>query len=175
MSNLDSFDQTQEQRDPPCGICGGPCLFDTVIPSPVWNQVIRANELPEYLCAACIIQQFAKRDVSFACELWGAEFNGLTLAVHVNNRRARYGKLLSDANTDLRRRLSEAERACERLRKERDMACESILREVTEAIEAEHLEDPTNTEGDVAYDAAIAHALDAVAQVAKRHSSGQPQ
>lgn len=54
----------------PCQGCGGPHQFDTSIPSPVWNRVIRARELPENLCASCILAEFAKADCGFTATLW---------------------------------------------------------------------------------------------------------
>jgi hypothetical protein len=104
---------------PPCSLCGGPHRFDTTVPSVVWNEAIRAAGLPEYLCATCIIEQFAKRNESFNCELWGGAFNGLPVAVHFNSRRARGSVRVVEENNDLRVRLSEAERACKNFKKER--------------------------------------------------------
>lgn len=48
-----------------CGGCGGPHRFDTSVPSVLWNRVIRSQGLSEYLCAACIVREFAKAGVSF--------------------------------------------------------------------------------------------------------------
>lgn len=98
-----------------CRGCGGKYAFDTVVPSVVWNEVIRAKGTPEFLCAACIIREFAKADQSFTAELWSAEFAGLPVGIHFNCRSARTSQRVSEENTDLRRRLRAAEDACKRL------------------------------------------------------------
>ena len=41
-----------------CGNCGGPYIYDTSVPSAVWNAVIRTKGMSEYLCAACILGEF---------------------------------------------------------------------------------------------------------------------
>lgn len=120
----------QSLPDPPCGLCGGPCLFDTVVPSAVWNDVIRSAGLPEYLCAACILQEFAKRDVSFTCELIGGGFHMLPVSVHFNSRRARTAQRVSEENTDLRYRLRQAEDACQRFREQYEAARVAAVRQI---------------------------------------------
>lgn len=56
---------------PPCGGCGGPHPYDTSIPSPLWNAVIRAAGLSDYLCTTCIVAAFVKAGQSFEAELYG--------------------------------------------------------------------------------------------------------
>jgi len=99
-----------------CAGCGGPYQFDTTVPSVLWNEVIRAAGLPEYLCTTCVVKHFAAAGVSFTAELWGDDFNGLPVAVHFNSRGARSAQRLSEENTTLRHRLREAERACQSLK-----------------------------------------------------------
>lgn len=64
-----------------CGGCGGLYRFDTSVPSPLWNAVIRANGGSEYLCTACIVRAFAKAKVSFTATLWGDGFSGEGIVV----------------------------------------------------------------------------------------------
>ena len=71
---------------PDCAGCGGVYRFDTTIPSPLWNSVIRSAGLPEYLCAACIIRAFAKAGEGFTATLWGDEFDGTAISVMVAGR-----------------------------------------------------------------------------------------
>lgn len=68
-----------------CSGCGGPYLFDTTIPSPLWNRVIRAQGMPEYLCTTCIVRAFVKAGEPFTAELWGAEFNGDPIEVRLRS------------------------------------------------------------------------------------------
>lgn len=66
-----------------CQGCGGRYRFDTTVDSPSWNAVIRANNLPEYLCTACIVREFVKRGKSFTATLWGDEFSGQAISISV--------------------------------------------------------------------------------------------
>lgn len=70
----------------PCAQCGGPHDFDTSLPSPLWNQVIRAKGLPEYLCTTCIVREFVRANQNFTAELWNEEFNGVPIVVRVNEK-----------------------------------------------------------------------------------------
>lgn len=70
---------------PSCSMCGGPHPFDTTIPSDIWNAVVRAKGLPEYLCATCILRVFAEAGVSFTANLWGERFNGQSIEVRVQS------------------------------------------------------------------------------------------
>lgn len=70
----------------PCAQCGGPHDFDTSVDSEIWNRVIRAKELPEYLCTTCIVREFAKAGESFSAKLWGEEFKGTPITVAINTR-----------------------------------------------------------------------------------------
>lgn len=68
----------------PCADCGGPHMFDTSVPSPLWNRVIRGGGLPEYLCTSCIVRAFVKAGEGFTAQLWGDGFNGVTIEVIIN-------------------------------------------------------------------------------------------
>lgn len=83
--------------NPPCEGCGGPHPFDTVVVSPRWNAVIRANDLPDYLCATCILAAFVRHGESFTAEIDGRPFE-----VVVNGVVAKSAIELSQQNTDLR-------------------------------------------------------------------------
>lgn len=91
----------------PCAQCGGPHDFDTSVPSVVWNRVIRAQRLPEYLCTTCIVREFAKRGEGFTATLWSEEFNGVPIEVGVNTARANVAAEISDENTSLRQQVKE--------------------------------------------------------------------
>lgn len=99
--------------NPPCAMCDGPHPFDTTIPSVVWNQVIRAQELPDYLCLTCIVRVFAESGRSFTAQLWSPTFNGTALEIIVNGQVANDAVIVSDENTRLRVDLSEARAALE--------------------------------------------------------------
>jgi len=64
-----------------CGGCGGPHRFDTSIPNELWNEVIRAKGISEYLCTSCIVREFALAGKDFTATLWSDDFNGVSLAV----------------------------------------------------------------------------------------------
>ncbi len=75
---------TEPQEDAPrpskCSGCGGEYRYDVSIASTVWNRVIRAKGLPEYLCAACIIAEFVKANEPFSAWLSG---DGISDRIHV--------------------------------------------------------------------------------------------
>ncbi len=77
------------EPSPPCEGCGGLYLFDTSIPSPLWNEVIRDHGLPEYLCLSCIVRAFAVAGRGFTAVLSGAGVEGLPIEIIVNSHRAR--------------------------------------------------------------------------------------
>lgn len=85
-----------------CGLCGGPHRFDTSVPSALWNAVVRARGLPDYLCTTCVVEAFATANASFPAELYGAGFHGLPLSVEVNGAASRAAALLNDENARLR-------------------------------------------------------------------------
>jgi hypothetical protein len=91
----------------PCALCGGPHDFDTSVPSVIWNQVIRAKGLPDYLCTACIVREFVREGQSFTAELWNEEFNGVPIEVIINGQIAKDAALIQEENNALRNRLSE--------------------------------------------------------------------
>lgn len=66
-----------------CDGCGGLYRYDISIPSDLWNMVIRANRLPDYLCGACIIREFASRGESFTARLYGDGLDGLCMMVQI--------------------------------------------------------------------------------------------
>jgi hypothetical protein len=100
----------KKNRAPACRGCGGPHPFDTSVPSHLWNEVIRGHKLPDYLCPACIIAEFARRGVSFSATLWGKYkgrwFHGVPIEVRVGGRAAKVRRQLEEENNDLRASLS---------------------------------------------------------------------
>lgn len=62
-------------NDQSCQRCGGPHQFDTSLPSPLWNQVVREQGWPEFLCTTCIVLLFVRAEVSFEAELYGDMVN----------------------------------------------------------------------------------------------------
>lgn len=92
----------------PCAQCGGPHNFDTSVPSTVWNQIIRAKGLPEYLCATCIIQEFVRANQGFTATLWNEEFNGVPIEVIVNGQNAQDATAIQKENNSLRNKLRAA-------------------------------------------------------------------
>ena len=88
-----------------CSGCGGEYRFDTSIPSVLWNKVIRAQGLPEYLCTACIVRAFVKAGVSFTAELYGDDFHGDHIEVTINGVSTQAVFLLNEENNALRTRI----------------------------------------------------------------------
>lgn len=91
-----------------CAGCGGPHQFDTSVPSPLWNQVIRTKGLPEFLCTTCIVREFVRAGVSFSATLWSVEhnFRGLPISVSVGGNIDWTVARLMDENAELRAALS---------------------------------------------------------------------
>lgn len=96
-----------------CSLCGGPHDFDTSIPSAVWNQVIRAKGLPEYLCTTCIVREFVRAGVGFTAELWNEEFHGALIEVVVNGQNAQDAARVSDENNGYRNQVESLQRQLE--------------------------------------------------------------
>lgn len=117
-----------------CAACGGPHRFDTTVPSVVWNEVIRAGGLPEYLCTTCIIEAFVKIDQSFTATLWGEDFHGSSIEVQVNQRPATDAARIQAENDRLRARLRVLE---EEHREATDdyFVAKDILQQVMDAME----------------------------------------
>ena len=44
----------------PCGICNKPVIFEFTVENSQWNRIVRAKELPEYLCFWCFDDLAAK-------------------------------------------------------------------------------------------------------------------
>jgi hypothetical protein len=88
--------------EPPCGGCGGPHPFDTSVPSVLWNRVVRAAGLSDYLCLTCIVSAFAQAGEGFTAELWGASFNGLVVEFVIGGHVATSAAELNAENTWLR-------------------------------------------------------------------------
>lgn len=89
-----------------CNGCAGVYRFDTTVPSPTWNAVIRAQGIPEFLCTACIVRAFALAGRSFTATLWGDDFNGLPIEVVVDSQPARDAEAIQQENNALRRQLA---------------------------------------------------------------------
>jgi hypothetical protein len=102
-------EEASSAADLPCGRCGGPCLFDTSVPSVLWNRVVRPLGGSEYLCASCVIAAFARAGVSFTAELHGGGFGGLPIAVEINGTAATVPLELNEENNRLRVRIQELE------------------------------------------------------------------
>jgi len=92
--------------NPCCSGCGGPHPFDTTVPSVVWNAVIRANHLPDYLCLTCIVAAFVRVNRSFTANLIGGGFHGIPIEVRVNGVVAQDASRISEENTRLRSALA---------------------------------------------------------------------
>lgn len=101
---LESFVAELKPRvaEPVCSRCHGPHPYDTSIPSVVWNAVVRAQNLPEFLCATCIIEVFVEQGQSFTATLWGGSMSGAAIEVRVNGQEARDAALILEENTRLR-------------------------------------------------------------------------
>ena len=54
-----------------CDNCGGEYRFDTSIPSPVWNEVVRAKGGSEFLCIQCVVLAFVQAGRAVRATLWG--------------------------------------------------------------------------------------------------------
>jgi len=87
---------------PLCVGCGGPHPFDTSLPSPLWNRVIRGAGLPDYLCTTCIVRAFVLAGEGFTAELWGDVFKGVPIEVRVRSTVATAAADLGHENTALR-------------------------------------------------------------------------
>lgn len=85
-----------------CGGCGGPCEFETSVPSVLWNRVVRPLGGSEYLCLSCIVKAFAIAGVSFTGELYGGDFHGLPIAVEINGAVSTAPLELNEENNRLR-------------------------------------------------------------------------
>jgi hypothetical protein len=93
----------------------------------VWNQVIRANGLADYLCLTCIVQAFAAQQRSFTAQLWGKDSDGLPLEIVINGQQSQDAVTVSDENTELRvtitalrQQVESVTAECERLKAEND-------------------------------------------------------
>lgn len=89
-----------------CGGCGGKHGFDTSVPSPLWNAVIRRAGLSDYLCAACILKAFAQAETSFSAVLYGDDLAGIPIVVEVNGEAAHGAMELVEQNNSLRAQLT---------------------------------------------------------------------
>ena len=95
--------------NPACSGCGGPHPFDTSVPSVVWNDVIRAKGLPEYLCLTCVVREFVRARRSFTATLWGDGCGGFPIEVRMNTAVARDAEAISEENTALRVKIRDLE------------------------------------------------------------------
>jgi len=88
-----------------CQRCGGLHLFDTAVPSVIWNRVVRGRGLPDFLCLACIIEAFESADESFTATLWGRGFDGCPIEVRIRSKEAQDAALIQEENNALRWKL----------------------------------------------------------------------
>ena len=100
---------TAAGKNPSCNICGGPHPFDTVIPSVIWNRVVRDHGLPDYLCLTCIVRAFVAASESFTAEIIGATDIPTTIEIRIDSRDAKDAALVSEENTRLRARIAALE------------------------------------------------------------------
>ena len=107
--------------NPSCSGCGGPHPFDTTVPSVVWNAVIRARHLPDYLCLTCIVKAFVEEGRSFTAELIGGGFHGSPIEIRVNGIVAQDAACTSEENTRLRTALYASEARIAALEREIDV------------------------------------------------------
>ena len=142
---------------PPCTLCGGPHPFDTTIPAIIWNSVVRAAGLPEYLCLSCIITAFAEKKISFTAVL-GIRGNAIPVEISIDSRSSQDAAIISNENTQLRARIRELENDLEEIRSNRPSELVPLINEAEEDIawmrkEAGHVDvemedDPAQPAGD---------------------------
>jgi hypothetical protein len=158
VAGSEPADSHHSEANPPCCGCGGPHLFDTVVPSVRWNAVIRAAGLPDYLCASCVVKAFAERVESFTATLWGQSFNGLPIEVYIAGKPALDAAAVSEENTSLRAELTRHQRTIQQAQQlvetfEREVkatkwwgccdtssTCERFLAKASQVLTADHEE-----------------------------------
>lgn len=106
-----SIEQGPKRVNPPCAECEGPHPFDTTIPSPTWNRIIRGGSHADYLCATCILSAFVLAGEGFTAELFGKDFDGVPIEVRVRSVEAQTARDLGNENTQLRVELADAREA----------------------------------------------------------------
>jgi hypothetical protein len=97
------------ENNPSCSGCGGPHPFDTTVPSVVWNDVIRKEGLPDYLCLACIVSAFVLAGKRFTADLVGGGFHFVPIEIRVRSQEAIDAQVISEENTRLRAHIRELE------------------------------------------------------------------
>lgn len=100
-----------------CGGCNGPHPYDTTIPSAVWNAIIRAQNLPDYLCLTCIVRAFALAGQGFTATLWDADLKGMAVEFRIGGWVAEDAVIVQDENNRLRYARQAAEARAARYRK----------------------------------------------------------
>jgi len=95
------------ESNPACGGCSGPHPYDTSIPSVVWNEVIRARGLSEYLCLTCIVREFAMAKTSFTATLYGNGLDFTNIEVRIGGAVADDAHKVQEENNTLRWKLHE--------------------------------------------------------------------
>jgi hypothetical protein len=93
-----------------CAGCGGPHPFDTSVPSPLWNRVVRPRlarrGCPEFLCLTCITAEFVRAGVSFSARLWGTYrgrwLRGQVVEVRIGGRASTAYAKVQEENNRLR-------------------------------------------------------------------------
>ena len=95
-------ERMSDNKNPTCSGCGGPHPFDTTVPSVVWNEVIRGDGLPDYLCMTCIVAAFVRVGRSFTASLVGSSFHCEAIEIRIHNKAATDAERISEENTRLR-------------------------------------------------------------------------
>lgn len=67
ITNLRRERRTREDYDLRCGRCNAPHWFDTSIPSEIWNQIARPEDL---LCLLCIDELLAEKGLTTEAEFY---------------------------------------------------------------------------------------------------------
>lgn len=117
LDHITALGEELKRFEYPCGGCGGPHEYDTSVPSPLWNRVVREQGLSDYLCASCIVKVFARARTSFTAELYGPELDGPQvphISVQINETP------IDDSYGCLQARIRELEEELKAAQEERD-------------------------------------------------------
>jgi hypothetical protein len=95
----------EENRAGVCEKCGGPYRFDTSVPSVLWNRVIRPLGWG-YLCASCVLREFALQGESFSAVLSGDGLDRVMVSIVVNDAESNVVEEIQQQNNFLRQVVS---------------------------------------------------------------------